>query len=151
MARLARNVFVGHLNEDFFITVRMMRMLPDTPRQNVKLQNIDILWWDSTEGLGLTCRPVVKGAVRPEWYPGATLAQSRNRTNSQNLQTHFGYKNSEDWFWLPSILWMILTKVTLELVTTLYSFWLNEYIYYCSINNKNIMFFRQIKLRKYQT
>ena len=41
VARLARKVLVGHLNEDFFITVRMIRMLPDTPRQNVKLENID--------------------------------------------------------------------------------------------------------------
>ena len=41
MARLARKVFVGHLNDDFFITVRMIRMLPDTPKQNVKLENID--------------------------------------------------------------------------------------------------------------
>ena len=41
VARLARNVFVGHLNDDFFMTVRMIRMLPDTPRQNVKLKNIN--------------------------------------------------------------------------------------------------------------
>ena len=40
VARLARNVLVGHLNDDFFITVRMIRMFPDTPRQNVKLKNI---------------------------------------------------------------------------------------------------------------
>ena len=38
VAKLARNVFVGDLNEDFFITVKMIRMLPDTPREKVKLK-----------------------------------------------------------------------------------------------------------------
>ena len=38
VARLARKVLVGQLKEDFFITVKMMRILPDTPRQNVRLQ-----------------------------------------------------------------------------------------------------------------
>ena len=38
VARLARKVLVGDLKEDFRITVKMIRMLPHTPRQNVKLQ-----------------------------------------------------------------------------------------------------------------
>ena len=38
MARLARKVLVGDLKEDFRITVKMIRMLPHTPRQNVKLE-----------------------------------------------------------------------------------------------------------------
>ena len=38
VARLARKVFVGDLNELFLITVRMMRRLPDTPKQKMKLQ-----------------------------------------------------------------------------------------------------------------
>ena len=43
MARLARNVFVGDLKEDFFITVRIIRMLPETPRQKVKLKTKHIM------------------------------------------------------------------------------------------------------------
>ena len=38
VARLARKVLVGDLKEDFRITVNMIRMLPHTPRQNVKLE-----------------------------------------------------------------------------------------------------------------
>ena len=38
MARLARNVLVGDLKEDFFITVNIIKILPLTPRQNVKLK-----------------------------------------------------------------------------------------------------------------
>jgi len=37
VARLARKVLVGDLKELFLMTVRMMRMLPDTPRAKVKL------------------------------------------------------------------------------------------------------------------
>ena len=37
-ARFTRKVFVGDLNELFLITVRMMRRLPDTPKQKIKLQ-----------------------------------------------------------------------------------------------------------------
>ena len=43
-ARLARKVFVGDLKEDFFMTVRMIRMLPETPRQKVILEQVDILY-----------------------------------------------------------------------------------------------------------
>ena len=67
MARLARKVFVGHLNDDFFITVRMIRMLPDTPKQNVKLENIDkVRPRLQTIVKVITCRPGVRGVVRPE-------------------------------------------------------------------------------------
>ena len=38
VARLARNVLVGDLKEDFFITVNIIKILPLTPRQNVRLQ-----------------------------------------------------------------------------------------------------------------
>ena len=38
VARLARNVLVGDLNEFFFITVRIISMFPETPRANVKLK-----------------------------------------------------------------------------------------------------------------
>ena len=38
VARLARNVFVGDLNEFFFITVRIMRRFPETPKANIKLK-----------------------------------------------------------------------------------------------------------------
>lgn len=38
VARLARNVLVGDLKEDFLMTVRMISTLPDTPRQKVRLQ-----------------------------------------------------------------------------------------------------------------
>ena len=38
VARLARNVLVGDLNEFFFITVRIIRRFPETPRANVKLK-----------------------------------------------------------------------------------------------------------------
>ena len=41
VTRLARNVLVGDLNELFFITVRMIRMFPETPRANVKLKQED--------------------------------------------------------------------------------------------------------------
>ena len=37
VARLARKVFVGDLKELFFMTVRIMRRLPETPRQKMKL------------------------------------------------------------------------------------------------------------------
>ena len=37
VARLAKKVLVGDLKDDFRITVKMIRMLPHTPRQNVKL------------------------------------------------------------------------------------------------------------------
>ena len=37
VARLARNVLVGDLKEDFLMTVRMISTLPDTPRQKVRL------------------------------------------------------------------------------------------------------------------
>ena len=39
VARLARNVLVGDLKEDFLMTVRMISTLPDTPRQKVRLQH----------------------------------------------------------------------------------------------------------------
>ena len=38
VARLARKVLVGDLKELFLLTVRMMRMLPDTPRAKVRLK-----------------------------------------------------------------------------------------------------------------
>ena len=38
VARLARKVLVGDLNELFLLTVRIMRMLPDTPRAKVRLK-----------------------------------------------------------------------------------------------------------------
>ena len=38
VARLARKVLVGDLKELFLMTVRMMRMLPDTPRAKVRLR-----------------------------------------------------------------------------------------------------------------
>ena len=47
VARLARKVLVGDLKEDFRITVKMIRMLPHTPRQNVKLE--------MNKGLHLIC------------------------------------------------------------------------------------------------
>ena len=43
VARLARKVLVGDLKEDFRITVKMIRMLPQTPRQNVKLEIMDYI------------------------------------------------------------------------------------------------------------
>ena len=43
VARLARKVLVGDLKEDFRITVNMIRMLPHTPRQNVKLEIMNTL------------------------------------------------------------------------------------------------------------
>ena len=39
VARLARKVFVGDLKELFFMTVRIIRTLPETPRQKIKLSN----------------------------------------------------------------------------------------------------------------
>ena len=39
VARLARKVFVGDLKELFFMTVRIIRILPETPRQKIKLSN----------------------------------------------------------------------------------------------------------------
>ena len=38
VARLARNVLVGDLNELFVITVRIISTFPETPRANVKLK-----------------------------------------------------------------------------------------------------------------
>ena len=43
VARLARKVLVGDLKEDFRITVKMIRMLPHTPRQNVKLEKLNYI------------------------------------------------------------------------------------------------------------
>ena len=40
VARLTRKVLVGHLKDFFRMTVRMIRMFPDTPKQNMKLQDI---------------------------------------------------------------------------------------------------------------
>ena len=37
-ARLAKNVFVGELKELFFITVKIIRMFPETPNANIKLE-----------------------------------------------------------------------------------------------------------------
>ena len=36
-ARLTRKMFVGDLKDFFRMTVRMMRMFPETPKQNMKL------------------------------------------------------------------------------------------------------------------
>ena len=37
-ARLAKNVFVGELKELFFMTVKIIRMFPETPNANIKLE-----------------------------------------------------------------------------------------------------------------
>ena len=42
-ARLARKVLVGDLKDLLFITVRMIKMFPETPKPKVKLQNKTIL------------------------------------------------------------------------------------------------------------
>ena len=39
VARLARKVFVGDLKELFFITVRIIKILPETHRQKITLSN----------------------------------------------------------------------------------------------------------------
>ena len=38
VARLARNVLVGDLNDLFCITVKMIRRLPSTPSANINLR-----------------------------------------------------------------------------------------------------------------
>ena len=38
VAKLARNVLVGDLNELFLVTVRIISRFPETPRPNVKLK-----------------------------------------------------------------------------------------------------------------
>ena len=37
-AKLARNVLVGDLKELFLITVSIIRILPETPKQNIRLK-----------------------------------------------------------------------------------------------------------------
>ena len=37
-AKLAKNVFVGELKELFFMTVKIIRMFPETPNANIKLE-----------------------------------------------------------------------------------------------------------------
>ena len=82
VARLARNVLVGDLNELFLITVRIISMFPETPRANVKLKKKKNLFGEELFLL-ITCKLKEKEEAPATLFPEVSLAQNRVHTNFQ--------------------------------------------------------------------
>ena len=83
MARLARKVLVGDLKEDFRITVKMIRMLPHTPRQNVKLEICKEHICTGGSSLHYTSTPdylidheIIPSLINLEWNASASILTS---------------------------------------------------------------------------